>query len=380
MGGAQPLAVTMNEGACIAIEVDEARARRRREIGFVDRLTKDPAEALGLARTAAAEGRALSVALVGNAAEIEPAWAAAGERFDVVTDQTSAHDALGGYVPGEISLEDAATLRASQPDLYQERSRQSMAAHVRAILAFQQAGAIAFDYGNNLRAQAQEAGVADAFDYPGFVPAFIRPQFCEGRGPFRWAALSGDPADILRTDRAILELFPHDAGLRRWIEMAEAQVPFQGLPARICWLGYGERAKAGLEFNRLVASGEVSAPIVIGRDHLDSGSVASPNRETEAMADGTDAVADWPLLNALVNTAAGATWVSIHHGGGVGIGYSQHSGMVCLADGTELAARKLERVLTTDPGMGVVRHVDAGYERAIEVARERGVRIPMLDG
>ena len=380
MGGAQPLAVTMNEGACIAIEVDEARARRRREIGFVDRLTTDPAEALGLARTAAAEGRALSVALVGNAAEIEPAWAAAGERFDVVTDQTSAHDALGGYVPGEISLEDAAMLRASQPDLYQERSRQSMAAHVRAILAFQQAGAIAFDYGNNLRAQAQEAGVADAFDYPGFVPAFIRPQFCEGRGPFRWAALSGDPADILRTDRAILELFPHDAGLRRWIEMAEAQVPFQGLPARICWLGYGERAKAGLEFNRLVASGEVSAPIVIGRDHLDSGSVASPNRETEAMADGTDAVADWPLLNALVNTAAGATWVSIHHGGGVGIGYSQHSGMVCLADGTELAARKLERVLTTDPGMGVVRHVDAGYERAIEVARERGVRIPMLDG
>ena len=254
-----------------------------------------------------------------------------------------------------------------------------MADHVRAILAFQAAGAVAFDYGNNLRAQAQEAGVANAFDYPGFVPAFIRPQFCEGRGPFRWAALSGDPEDIARTDRAVLELFPDDAGLRRWIEMAQARVPFQGLPARICWLGYGERAKAGLEFNRLVAAGELRAPIVIGRDHLDAGSVASPNRETEAMADGSDAVADWPLLNALVNTAAGATWVSIHHGGGVGIGYSQHAGMVCLADGTELAARKLERVLTTDPGMGVVRHVDAGYERAIDVARERGIRIPMRD-
>ena len=261
-----------------------------------------------------------------------------------------------------------------------QRSMRSMADHVRAMLAFQEAGSVVFDYGNNLRAQAQEAGVENAFDYPGFVPAFIRPQFCEGRGPFRWAALSGDPEDIRRTDRALLELFPHDRGLRRWLELAEAKVPFQGLPARICWLGYGERAKAGLEFNRLVATGEVRAPIVIGRDHLDSGSVASPNRETEAMADGSDAVADWPLLNALVNTAAGATWVSIHHGGGTGIGYSQHAGMVVVADGTELAARKLERVLTSDPGMGVVRHVDAGYERAIEVARERGVRIPMLDG
>ena len=380
MGGAQPLAVTMNDGVCIAIEVDEARARRRHEIGYVDRLTHSPDEALSMARTAAAEGQAISIALVGNAAEIEPAWAKAGERFDVVTDQTSAHDALGGYVPAEISLADAAVLRATEPDVYETRSKQSMADHVRAILAFQAAGAVAFDYGNNLRAQAQEAGVANAFDYPGFVPAFIRPQFCEGRGPFRWAALSGDPEDILRTDRAVLELFPEDADLRRWIEMAEARVPFQGLPARICWLGYGERAKAGLEFNRLVASGEVRAPIVIGRDHLDAGSVASPNRETEAMADGSDAIADWPLLNALVNTAAGATWVSIHHGGGVGIGYSQHAGMVCVADGTELAARKLERVLTTDPGMGVVRHVDAGYERAIEVARERGVHIPMLDG
>jgi urocanate hydratase len=379
MGGAQPLAVTMNEGVCIAIEVDEARAQRRHEIGYVDRLTTSPGEALAMARRAAEEGIALSIALVGNAAEIEPAWAAAGEAFDIVTDQTSAHDALGGYVPAEISLEDALLLRKVQPDLYQARARQSMAAHVRAILDFQAGGAVAFDYGNNLRAQAQEAGVENAFDYPGFVPAFIRPQFCEGRGPFRWAALSGDPDDIQRTDRAILDLFPDDDGLRRWIEMAEARVPFQGLPARICWLGYGERARAGLEFNRLVASGELKAPIVIGRDHLDSGSVASPNRETEAMRDGTDAVADWPLLNALVNTAAGATWVSIHHGGGVGIGYSQHAGMVVIADGTELAARKLERVLTTDPGMGVVRHVDAGYERAIEVARERGIRIPMLD-
>ena len=380
MGGAQPLAVTMNEGVCLAIEVDPERARRRLEIGYVDRLTVDPAEALGWAHAAAAAGEAVSIALVGNAAEIEPAWARAGEGFDVVTDQTSAHDALVGYVPAEIGLDDAANLRATQPDEYERRSMRSMADHVRAILAFRDAGAVAFDYGNNLRAQAREAGVANAFDYPGFVPAFIRPQFCEGRGPFRWAALSGDPHDILRTDQAILELFPDDAGLRRWIEMAEARVPFQGLPARICWLGYGERSKAGAAFNELVASGEVSAPIVIGRDHLDSGSVASPNRETEAMRDGSDAVADWPLLNALVNTAAGATWVSIHHGGGVGIGYSQHAGMVVVADGTPLAAEKLERVLTTDPGMGVIRHVDAGYERAIEVARERGVRVPMLDG
>jgi urocanate hydratase len=282
-------------------------------------------------------------------------------------------------VPAEIGLADAIELRERLPDEYVRRSMRSMADHVRAMLAFLRSGAIVFDYGNNLRAQAQEAGVDDAFDYPGFVPAYIRPQFAEGRGPFRWVALSGDAEDIRRTDRAILDLFPDDAGLRRWLEMAEAKVPFQGLPARICWLGYGERARAGLEFNRLVGSGELSAPIVIGRDHLDSGSVASPNRETEAMADGSDAIADWPLLNALVNTAAGATWVSIHHGGGVGIGYSQHAGMVVVADGSELAAQKLERVLTTDPGMGVVRHADAGYERAVEVARERGVRIPMLD-
>ncbi|HEX5589624.1 MAG TPA: urocanate hydratase [Candidatus Limnocylindrales bacterium] len=379
MGGAQPLAVTMNEGVCLAIEVDEHRARRRLDIGYVDALTADPGEALATARGWAAAGQAKSIALVGNAAEIEPAWAKAGERFDVVTDQTSAHDALAGYVPAEIALGDALLLRASQPEEYVRRSIRSMGDHVRAMLDFQRAGAVVFDYGNNLRAMAVEAGVENAFDYPGFVPAFIRPQFCEGRGPFRWAALSGEPADILRTDRAILELFPDDAGLRRWIEMAEARVPFQGLPARICWLGYGERAKAGLAFNELVRTGEVSAPIVIGRDHLDSGSVASPNRETEAMLDGTDAVADWPLLNALVNTAAGATWVSIHHGGGVGIGYSQHAGMVVVADGTELAARKLERVLATDPAMGVLRHADAGYDRAIEVAEERGVRVPMLE-
>jgi urocanate hydratase len=379
MGGAQPLAVTMNQGVCLAIEVDPARAARRRDIGYVDELTDDPARALTLARTAAEESRAVSIALVGNAAEIEPAWAKAGERFDVVTDQTSAHDALVGYVPAEISLDDAASLREHQPDEYVRRSTRSMAAHVRAMLAFQRSGSIVFDYGNNLRAMAKDAGVEDAFDYPGFVPAFIRPQFCEGRGPFRWVALSGDPNDILRTDRAIIELFPGDESLTRWITLAEARVPFQGLPARICWLGYGERARAGLAFNELVRSGEVSAPIVIGRDHLDSGSVASPNRETEAMRDGSDAVADWPLLNALVNTAAGATWVSIHHGGGVGIGYSQHAGMVVVADGTDLAAQKLERVLTTDPAMGVLRHADAGYERALEVARQRNLRIPMGD-
>ena len=379
MGGAQPLAVTMNEGVVIAIEVDELRARRRLDIGYIDRLTESPDEALSWARDAVADGRPESIALVGNAAEIEPAWAAGGERFDVVTDQTSAHDALAGYVPSEINVSDALELRQRLPDEYVRRSIRSMADHVRAMLSFKSSGAIVFDYGNNLRAQAFEGGVAEAFSYPGFVPAFVRPLFCEGRGPFRWAALSGDPADIARTDAAILELFPDDVGLRRWITMAQAKVPFQGLPARICWLGYGERARAGLEFNRLVAAGELSAPIVIGRDHLDAGSVASPNRETEAMADGSDAIADWPLLNALVNTAAGATWVSIHHGGGVGIGYSQHAGMVVVADGTELAAQKLERVLTTDPGMGVARHVDAGYERAAEVARERGVRIPMLD-
>ncbi len=303
-----------------------------------------------------------------------------GERFDVVTDQTSAHDALNGYVPAGVSVAAAAELRRRDPDEYVRRSMASMAAHVRAMLALKEAGAVTFDYGNNIRAQAQAAGVANAFDFPGFVPAFIRPLFCEGKGPFRWAALSGDPADILATDRAILELFPENESLRRWIEMAEARVPFQGLPARICWLGYGERARRpGWPSTSWSAPGEVGAPIVIGRDHLDAGSVASPNRETESMRDGSDAIADWPLLNALVNTSAGASWVSIHHGGGVGIGYSQHAGMVVVADGTDLAAQKLERVLTTDPGMGVIRHADAGYERAIEVARERGIRIPMSE-
>ena len=379
MGGAQPLAVTMNEGVAIVIEVDEVRARRRHEIGYVDRLTGSADQALLMARSAADAGEALSIALVGNAAEIEPDWAAAGERFDVVTDQTSAHDAIGGYVPAEMTLADALILRVTQPEVYERRSMASMADHCRAMLAFRAEGAVVFDYGNNLRAQALTAGVANAFDYPGFVPAFIRPQFCEGRGPFRWVALSGDPEDIRRTDEAVISLFPGDEGLRRWISMAQAKVPFQGLPARICWLGYGERALAGLAFNELVRSGDVAAPIVIGRDHLDAGSVASPYRETEAMLDGSDAVADWPLLNALVNTAAGATWVSIHHGGGVGIGYSQHAGMVVVADGTDLAAEKLERVLTSDPGMGVIRHVDAGYERAIEVAAERGLRIPMRE-
>jgi urocanate hydratase len=378
MGGAQPLAVTMNEGVCIVIEVDPSRVRRRQELGYVDKTTRSIDDAIRMAREAASAGMPLSIAVLGNAAEIEPELARRVERFDVVTDQTSAHDALNGYVPSEIGFADAMELRAALPDEYVRRSMRSMADQVRAMLAFKRAGSVVFDYGNNLRAMAFEAGVANAFDYPGFVPAYIRPLFAEGKGPFRWAALSGDPNDILRTDRAILELFPDDAGLRRWIEMAQAKVPFQGLPARICWLGYGERARAGLAFNELVRTGEVSAPIVIGRDHLDAGSVASPNRETEAMRDGSDAIADWPLLNAMVNVAAGATWVSIHHGGGVGIGYSQHAGMVVVADGTELAAQKLERVLTTDPGMGVVRHVDAGYERAIEVARERGVRIPML--
>ncbi len=379
MGGAQPLAVTMNEGVALVIEVDEARAKRRRDIGYVDRLTYSLDEALGWARAAAAEGRAESIALVGNAADVEPELVRRGERFDAVTDQTSAHDALNGYVPVGLSVEEAAELRGRDPDGYLSRSMASMAIHVRAMLALKATGAITFDYGNNIRAQAQAAGVADAFDFPGFVPAFIRPLFCEGKGPFRWAALSGDPADILATDRAILELFPENELLRRWIEMAESRVPFQGLPARICWLGYGERSKAGLAFNDLVRSGRVRAPIVIGRDHLDSGSVASPNRETESMRDGSDAIADWPLLNALVNTASGASWVSIHHGGGTGIGYSQHAGMVVVADGSDLAAQKLGRVLTTDPGTGVIRHADAGYERAIEVARERGIRVPMLE-
>ncbi|MFN2484474.1 MAG: urocanate hydratase [Candidatus Limnocylindria bacterium] len=379
MGGAQPLAITMNGGAALVIEVDPARAERRRAMGYVDELTTDIDEALRLVGAWRTQRIARSVALIGNAAHLEPELVRRGWQPDVVTDQTSAHDPLGGYVPGGIGLDEAVALRSDDPDEYLRRSMSSMADHVRAMLEFQRRGAVVFDYGNNLRAQAHEAGVADAFDFPGFVPAFIRPLFCEGKGPFRWAALSGDPDDIARTDAALRELFPLDESLRRWLTLAAERVPFQGLPARICWLGYGERARAGLRFNEMVASGELRAPIVIGRDHLDAGSVASPYRETEGMRDGSDAIADWPILNALLNTAAGATWVSVHHGGGVGIGYSLHAGMVVVADGTADAAARLERVLTVDPGLGVARHADAGYERAVEVARERGVRIPMAD-
>jgi urocanate hydratase len=377
MGGAQPLAVTMNEGACLAIEVDPARADRRHTAGYVDEMTNDLDAAIAKVDAWRATGEARSIALIANAADVEPELVRRGWHPDLVTDQTSAHDPLGGYVPGDIGLAEARELRERDPAAYTRRSMASMAEHVRAMLAFQASGSVVFDYGNNIRAHAREAGVENAFDFPGFVPAFIRPLFCEGKGPFRWAALSGDPEDILKTDAALAELFPEDASLHRWLRLAEQKVPFQGLPARICWLGYGERARAGLRINEMVASGEVSAPIVIGRDHLDAGSVASPYRETEGMRDGSDAIADWPILNALLNTAAGATWVSFHHGGGVGIGYSLHAGMVIVADGTPEAAARLERVLTTDPGMGVIRHADAGYERALEVARERGVRIPM---
>ena len=379
MGGAQPLAVTMNEGVALAIDVDESRARRRLEAGYLDELTHDVDTAVAMVDRWRIEGTARSIALIANAADVLPELVRRGWRPDVVTDQTSAHDPLGGYVPSGIGLAEAATLRTSDPNRYVERSLASIGAHVRAMLDFQRAGAVVFDYGNNIRQHALEAGVEDAFDFPGFVPAFIRPLFCEGKGPFRWVALSGEPEDILKTDRALMELFPEDRSLHRWLRLAEQRVPFQGLPARICWLGYGERARAGLRINEMVASGELAAPIVIGRDHLDAGSVASPFRETEGMRDGSDAIADWPILNALLNTAAGATWVSFHHGGGVGIGYSLHAGMVIVADGTPGAAARLERVLTTDPGTGVMRHADAGYERAIEVARERGVRIPMLD-
>ena len=379
MGGAQPLAITMNEGVALCVEVDPARAERRHAAGYVDELTSDLDDALARVERARTDGRATSVALVANAADVEPELVRRGWQPDALTDQTSAHDLLGGYVPAGMSFEAAIELRASDPDAYVAASRDGVVRQVRAMLEMQRRGAVTFDYGNNIRQAAADAGVSDAFEIGGFVPLFIRPLFCEGKGPFRWAALSGDPADILATDRALLELFPENASLRRWLTLAEQKVPFQGLPARICWLGYGERAKAGLRFNEMVASGELKAPIVIGRDHLDAGSVASPNRETEGMRDGSDAVADWPLLNALLNTAAGATWVSLHHGGGVGIGYSIHAGMVVLVDGTPEAAARIERVLTTDPGTGVMRHVDAGYERAIEVARERGVRIPMLD-
>jgi urocanate hydratase len=378
MGGAQPLAVTMNGGVAVCIDCDPASISRRIEHGFLDVQADDADDALKRAVAAARSGQALSIGLLGNAADLVPALLQMGAPINVVTDQTSAHDPLT-YLPKGVAFEDMAALRAEDPAGFTRRARESMAAHVEAMVGFMDAGAEVFDYGNSIRGEAQVAGYERAFAFPGFVPAYIRPLFCEGKGPFRWAALSGDPADIAATDRAILDLFPDNEQLARWIDMAGKKVHFQGLPARICWLGYGERDKAGLRFNEMVARGEVSAPIVLGRDHLDCGSVASPYRETEGMADGSDAIADWPLLNALVNTASGASWVSIHHGGGVGIGRSIHAGQVCVADGTPLAGQKLERVLTNDPGMGVIRHVDAGYDRARDVAAERSVRIPMRE-
>jgi len=377
MGGAQPLAITMNEGVGLCVEVDPERAQRRKEIGYVDVVVDTLEEAMTLVEEACKDQKPLSIGLIGNAAEIYPELVLRGVTPDVVTDQTPAHDVMS-YVPGGMTLEEANTLRKSDPQAYAKRSVDSMSDHIRAMLEFQRRGAEVFDYGNNLRQRAFDNGVTDAFKFPGFVPAYIRPLFCEGKGPFRWVALSGDPEDIYRTDEAVMELFPDDEHLKRWLKMARERVPFQGLPSRICWLGYGERALAGLKFNELVAKGIVKAPIVIGRDHLDAGSVASPNRETEGMRDGTDAVSDWPILNALINTAGGATWVSFHHGGGVGIGFSQHAGMVIVADGTPEAARRLERVLTTDPAMGVVRHADAGYPEAVSAAKRTGIKIPML--
>ncbi len=380
MGGAQPLAITMNEGVGIIVEVNPEKIRRRLELAQLDTWTDSLDEALEIALDHRKKGEPISIGLLGNAADIYPEFLRRGVIPDVVTDQTAAHDELNGYVPGGMSYEDAVRLRREDPGKYIELSYRSMVRHVRAMAEMREAGAVVFDYGNAIRAQAEKGGLSRkvAFSFPGFVQAYIRPMFCEGKGPFRWVALSGDPEDIYRTDRAILELFPGNEALRRWIEKAEAKVRFQGLPARICWLGYGERAEAGLAFNELVRRGEVKAPIVIGRDHLDSGSVASPYRETEGMLDGSDAIADWPILNALLNAVCGATWVSVHHGGGVGIGKSIHAGMVIVADGTRAADRRLERVLTVDPGLGVARHVDAGYEKAIRVARERGVRVPKL--
>ncbi len=377
MGGAQPLAVTMNEGVALCIEVDRGRIERRIEHRYLDRWTDELYEAMQWAEEAADEGRSVSIGLLANAAEALPELLRNGFSPDVVTDQTSAHDLLDGYIPAGISAEDAAALRKTDPESYLKRSAESVAGHVEAWLGFQQAGAICFEYGNNIREQANKAGVTNAFDIPGFVEAYVRPLFCEGKGPFRWVALSGDADDIAVTDRTILELFPADERLRRWIDLARERVAFQGLPARICWLGYGERVRAGLAFNDLVRKGQLRAPIVIGRDHLDTGSVASPYRETEGMIDGSDAIADWPILNALLNASAGAHWVSVHHGGGVGIGYSIHAGMVTVADGSDEAAARLERVLDADPGSGVMRHADAGYRRALEVADERGLRIPM---
>jgi urocanate hydratase len=380
MGGAQPLAVTMNDGVVLCVEVDPERIQRRLDTRYLDEQADDLDDAVARCRAAKDEKRRLSVGLLGNAADVFQTLLKAGFEADIVTDQTSAHDPLNGYVPDGVSLDEAARLREEDPDEYVKRSRRAMAAHCAAMVGFLDRGSEVFDYGNSLRPEAQLGGFERAFAYPGFVPAYVRPLFCEGKGPFRWVALSGDPDDIAATDRAVLDEFPDDERLGRWIRQAGEKIAFQGLPARICWLGYGERARLGLRFNEMVRSGEVKAPIVIGRDHLDSGSVASPYRETEDMKDESDAIADWPLLNALVNTSAGASWVSIHHGGGVGIGRSIHAGMVCVADGTDLAAAKLARVLTTDPGMGVIRHVDAGYDEAIAVAEEREVRIPMREG
>jgi urocanate hydratase len=377
MGGAQPLAATMNGACFLGIDVDPARIQKRLATRYCDFAAGTLDEALDLLQNARAKHDAVSVGLVGNCADIIPELARRGFSPDIVTDQTSAHDPLSGYIPNEMSLGEAAALRARDPKRYVELSMRAMARHVEGMLALQRAGAVAFDYGNNIRRFAADAGVTDAFQIPGFVPEYIRPMFCEGRGPFRWVALSGDPQDIFRTDRLALELFPGDADLRRWIDLAQKRIQFQGLPARICWLDYGDRERFGLALNKLVRDGQLKAPIVIGRDHLDTGSVASPYRETEGMMDGSDAVADWPLLNALVNTAAGASWVSIHNGGGVGIGYSQHAGMVVVADGSEESDRRLSRVLTSDPGMGIIRHADAGYERAREVARDKGVKLPM---
>jgi urocanate hydratase len=378
MGGAQPLAVTMNGGVVICVECDQSRISRRIEFGYLDEQADDVDDAIRRAVRARDENRALSIGLLGNAADLFPRLLASQAPIDIVTDQTSAHDPLS-YLPRGVAFEDMAALRAEDPGGFTIRARESMAAQVAAMVGFLDAGAEVFDYGNSIRGEAELAGYSRAFAFPGFVPAYIRPLFCEGKGPFRWAALSGDPADIAATDRAILDLFPQNEALARWIRLAGEKVHFQGLPARICWLGYGERHLAGLRFNEMVKNGTVTAPIVLGRDHLDCGSVASPYRETEAMADGSDAIADWPLLNALVNTASGATWVSIHHGGGVGIGRSIHAGQVCVADGTDLAGAKLERVLTNDPAMGVIRHADAGYELASAVAAERGVRVPMAE-
>jgi urocanate hydratase len=379
MGGAQPLAVTMNNGVAIVVEVDPARIQRRLDTRYLDVAANTLDEALALADEAIAEGRALSIGLLGNAAAVYPEMVRRGRVPDMVTDQTSAHDPLNGYVPSGLSVEQAADLRKSDPDEYVRRALDSMATHVRAMLDLQRMGAVVFDYGNNIRQQAFGQGVTDAFDFPGFVPAYIRPLFCEGKGPFRWAALSGDPEDIYLIDDMVLREFKDNPSVQRWIPMARERVKFQGLPARICWLGSGDRARFGALVNDMVASGEVSAPIVIGRDHLDTGSVASPNRETEAMKDGSDAISDWPILNALINAVGGATWVSVHHGGGVGIGYSQHAGQVIVADGTPEAAARLQRVLTTDPGMGIIRHADAGYDEAIEAAKRFGIRVPMLE-